>query len=137
LATSGCTPQEAETQPQESAANGPSLAEALAACVRDKGWDAEPQRDGSVIYSFPEEQRDQFTADRDACNEELGANEPPPPMNEDDAEAMFDALLETAECVRGLGYPVDEPPSRQAAVEALMQPIINLGWDPYEHAGAV
>lgn len=53
-------------------------------------------------------------------------------MTDEQAEEYFDALLEVAECVRELGYQVADPPSRQAAVEALQQNVIDLGWDPYE-----
>lgn len=78
------------------------------------------------------QQEDQYRADYDICVDQVQPDEPRPPMTEEQAETYFDALLEVADCVRGLGYQVAEPPSRQAAVEALQQPIIDLGWDPYE-----
>lgn len=52
-------------------------------------------------------------------------------MTREQAEAYDEQLFEVAECVRRAGYPVGEPPSRQAAVEALMQPIFDLGGWPY------
>lgn len=83
--------------------------------------------------AVPEEQADQFEADHDDCVNRVQPDEPPPPMNSEQADAYFDRLLDVAACVRALGYQVEEPPSRQAAVEALQQEVINLGWDPYEH----
>jgi hypothetical protein len=75
---------------------------------------------------------DQFDADDQECQELL--DDPPPSLNAQQAEQYFDALLEAAECISDLGYPVSNPPSRGAAIEALTQPIIDLdGW-PYDDA---
>jgi hypothetical protein len=125
-ACAGSAPDPAEPGP---AAN-PS--EAIAACLQEKGWDATAHPDNSVSGEVPIEQRDQYLADEEDCLDQVQPDQPRPPMSEQQAEAYFDGLLEVADCVRGLGYEVAEPPSRQAAVEALQQPIINLGWDPYE-----
>lgn len=125
----GCT-GEGEPSPVEATGGNPSVA--IAACLQEKGWDVTAHPDNSVSAEIPVQQEDQYRADYDICVDQVQPDEPRPPMTEEQAETYFDALLEVADCVRGLGYQVAEPPSRQAAVEALQQPIIDLGWDPYE-----
>lgn len=127
----GCTGTGPTPAEPDSAAN-PS--EAIATCLREKGWDVTVHPDNSISSEYPEEQDDQFMSDYENCSDQVHPDQPRPPMTEAQAEAYFDALLDVADCVRGLGYRVAEPPSRQAAVEALQQEIIDLGWDPYESA---
>lgn len=100
-------------------------------CLADKGWETEDNLDGSYRAAVPTEQIDKFNAAERECVEELGLDQPWS-LNEAQAEAYFDALLEAAECVREMGYEVADPPSRQAAIEEIMVPPIDLGWNPYE-----
>lgn len=132
VAAAGCTtgddePTETGAGPEEMA--GPAD---MVECLAGKGWEeVEVKPDGSYIAAVPAEQRSEFEAAERECIAELGLDQPWS-LNEAQAEAYFDALLEAAECVRDMGYDVAEPPSRQAAVEEIMVPPIDLGWDPYE-----
>lgn len=105
----------------------------MVGCLTDKGWKVElDEEDGGVFNPepIPDEQRDRFLADRQACVEKFGYDQLPR-WTREDAEAYYDALVEAADCVRGLGYPVPEAPSRQTVVENLMNGRLP-GWNPYE-----
>lgn len=106
----------------------------MAACLEAKGWQMEVNLDNSYSVGgdgIPEEQVEQYFTDQDDCRRQLGHDQPLPPMTRAQAEVYFEHLLAVADCVRDEGYPVGEPPSRQVAVEALMQPTIDLGDWPY------
>ncbi|HIW62414.1 MAG TPA: hypothetical protein H9881_08160 [Candidatus Stackebrandtia excrementipullorum] len=104
----------------------------MADCLTDKGWNVTAGSDGSLSAETPTEQYEQYESDREDCSAELGYDQPLPVRTAEEAEAYFDALLEAADCVRDLGYTVADPPSRQYAVEQIQQPVIDLGWDPYD-----
>lgn len=132
LATAcGGTEPEDPPAPTPSETQEDSPAALIAECLRDKGWEVKVHPDNSYsVGGIPQEQVAQFEADDQTC-QEAGDHEPPPPMTQEQAGAYYEALWEVAECVRGQGYDPGEAPSRQAAVEALMAPIIDLrGW-PY------
>jgi hypothetical protein len=101
----------------------------LVSCLIAQGWDVTANPDGSYLAAVPSDQVDRFQAAEAECIEMFRLDEP---VTESQAEAFFDALLDAAECVRELGYHVDDPPSRRSAVEEIQKPIIDLGWDPYE-----
>lgn len=106
----------------------------MAACLEAKGWEMEVHLDNSYSVGgdgIPKEQIDQYFADQDDCRRQLGHAQPIPPMTREQAEDYFEELFEVADCVRSMGYPVGEAPSRQWAVEALMQETIDLGDWPY------
>lgn len=128
----GCTDSEpdATSQPTTQATGNPS--EVVAACLQGKGWDVTAHPDNSYsVAGLPQDQVSQYEADEEACRSSAGMDQPQPPMTLRQAEEYYDALVEVADCVRDLGYQVDDPPSRRAAVEALMRPTVDLdGW-PY------
>lgn len=131
-----CTASGSESEPSSGDARPSPTSEAglMAACLQAKGWDIVVYPDDSYGIGdegIPPEQVDQYFADQDECRNGVGAGQPPPPMTEAQAGKYFDDLVAVAECVRERGYPVGDPPSRQAAIEALMQPTINLGDWPY------
>jgi hypothetical protein len=101
----------------------------LVSCLIAQGWDVTANPDGSYLAAVPSDQMDRFQADEAECIEMFRFDEP---VTQTQAETFFDALLDAAECVRELGYHVDDPPSRRFAVEEIQKPIIDLGWDPYE-----
>lgn len=129
----GCSGSQQE-EASDQATSYPPVREAvelLAECMQERGWDVEVLGDGRLSSEWPSEQADQAESDYASCEREAGLDKPRPPRSKGDAEAYFDALLEAAECVRSLGYDVEEPPSREFAVEELQNEVTDLGWDPY------
>jgi hypothetical protein len=106
----------------------------MAQCLTGKGWSARAMPDGGLeAGGAPIDQQEQFEADFDACGEKLGYHLPRAPITVERAAEIWDDFLSAADCVAGLGYHVDEPPSRTFAIEQLQQSTIRLGWHPHEH----
>jgi hypothetical protein len=106
------------------------------ACMRDKGWAVEIEGHGLAgpASGIPDAQRDAYKADLDACTAKLGYNTALPTVEE--AGDYYDKLLASAECLRGLGYEVSEPPSRQLYAETLAGGKFP-DWDPYSDVRSV
>ncbi|WP_160158445.1 hypothetical protein [Cellulomonas sp. SLBN-39] len=81
------------------------------------------------MEEVPAEQQSAFQADFDEC---LARNPLEIVKSRESAEAFYDALVATSDCVAALGYDVDEPPSREASVESMLSgSIIDPLWSPY------
>lgn len=112
--------------------------EAYFACMTDRGWQV--TRTGGEVWnggahiSVPEEQEEVFEIDDQACMRESGRSAlGAPTVSAEDAAALYDLLLPVADCVRRLGYPVTDPPSKQSFVDNLVAyPIPS--WHPYSEA---
>jgi hypothetical protein len=104
----------------------------LVRCLNDRGWETEILP-GSNTYRtvVPPEQHDQYNADIEECNIEIGVDIGPPQVTPEEASELYDILLEIADCVRDLGYNVPEAPSRQSFVEDLVSHPIP-SWHPYD-----
>lgn len=101
-------------------------------CLGEKGWEVEVSWDNSIGMSgLPPEQRDQYDADVQVCLAAFGYDEPPRPLTQEEAQDLYDAMLLVAECVRGLGYTVPDPPSKQTYAEWLTTPGGLAKWTPY------
>lgn len=135
----GCS-SEKDSPPDEESEHGAPVssqqyAELMYACLTEKGWDVELTEFGEFEASFPDDQKDAYHADSEACREEHNLDKPPPPMSRDAASEYFDLMLEAAECLKDLGHAVPEPPSREAFI-ATMTTLDPSGdfWDPYLEA---
>jgi hypothetical protein len=154
LAVAGCTPDHGPTEgppppPSPDATSATAGAGPLAIgpsdedeeayrqtwlrCLRDRGWETTVHADGSFSTQVPDDQDDVYHADFEDCQEEAGVHLPPLEVTPKYAGAVYDRLLEVAECVRDLGYHVPDPPSRQAFVDALVAYPIPA-WHPYNSA---
>lgn len=103
-------------------------------CLTERGWDVEVTAEGwgTGPAGIPNEQYDQYGADRAECESQFGYDQPSPPsLDQAAAEEQYDLLLVVAACIRDLGHPVSEPPSRQAYVEAAMENPVAV-WHPYD-----
>jgi hypothetical protein len=100
-------------------------------CLTDKGWDVTPVSDDSYEYHLPGDQTSRFEADEQACLEESGYDPAPPPLSHNEAVVVYETFLQVAQCVQSLGYPVTDPPSESAFVEALLAERI-APWNPYD-----
>lgn len=105
-------------------------------CMADRGWEVVEQHDGSFAATVPEDRRAAYDADVAACEKESGLSDLPPlAVTVQQAEQLYGYLLEVADCVRDLGYPVPDPPDRQEFVDQLVATSISP-WHPYRGAAA-
>lgn len=103
-------------------------------CMEARGWEYQDEGDGYSI-AIPEEQFEVHQTDDQECQEESGlADLGPPVVSAQEAQELYDIFLEVADCVRGLGMEVQEPPSRQAFVDSLVSYPIPI-WHPHELDG--
>lgn len=100
-------------------------------CLRDAGWDAQAdfEQDGFEIPSFTFEQRDALMKAEADCARSVGELPDEPPMSAEEIGEQYDYFVEELiPCLTERGYQVDDPPSRDAFVEAYYS---NDSWSPY------
>jgi hypothetical protein len=135
LAMVGCTATAPGT-PEPPAQPSGDFGTNMVACLMAKGWDVRTTGDGGFAppAAIPAAQYERWLAEVDACRERFGYNDVTvtPAM----ASSFYDKLVASAECLRGLGYGVSQPPSRQAFVEQFAHGEIP-GWAPYVELAAM
>jgi hypothetical protein len=128
-ATVGCSATEpiSNVDPSPSADQGINMAR----CLSAKGWAVQRDAGGgwSTISGVPAEQVNQFDSDVVDCKAEFGYDKKLE-ITAKQAEGFYDKLVASAECLRGLGFEISEPPSRQAFVETLVGGELPA-WAPY------
>ena len=92
--------------------------------MSDLGWDSVRDADGGVITSVPSEQRSAYTAARDQCLELIGASDRPVPTA-GQLKRLYEAQLDTRDCLLREGFSLPEPPSEQVFLESVG------AWSPY------
>jgi hypothetical protein len=87
----------------------------------------------------PDEQRDAASAAFSECSERIEG--PPVTLTAEVVGTYYDDLLEAAACLRDEGVEVDDPPSRDAFIDGMLNAQVNVEgahwWSPYANAGAV
>ena len=96
------------------------------ACLRDHGVSVEQSGPTGILYTGTEEQSYLWMAYFDACRAGLNIPDESTTTSADIAW-VYDFWLDQAECLRGLGYSVPDPPSRESFVENY--PVVD--WVPY------
>lgn len=124
-----CTSAAAEPSTAETPEPQRDYATTMVACLSAKGWHVERGSDGGFGADIPGDQLEQYHADRHACREENGYDDEPE-VTPELAGRFFDRLVAAAQCLRGLGYQVSDPPSRQSYVETLVNGELP-DWAPY------
>jgi len=120
LVLSGCAvavPSGSPVAPPNSLSLSPA-GDDLYECITEKGWDVTLLWDGGVEASsetIPQEQLDLYRADMAECMAEL--DQRILAMTEVEIRAAYLAELVTRECLVGLGYDVQEPPSEQTYID--------------------
>lgn len=103
-------------------------AEAVAACMRDRGFAAEVIEGGGgtwgVRHGSDPAQAEADEAAYEACDAELGAAG----ETAYDARFDYDYKLWLAECLRSEGFDIPDPPTYDAWAEAVDDP---ANWSPY------
>jgi hypothetical protein len=102
---------------------------ALAACLREAGFEAEVRTDGALEYNYgSEDQRPAFEEAQAGCYSSLGVPPAPEPLTEVEIRAQYHSLLSVRSCLMELGYAISEPPSEDVFVETWA----SGGWSPYD-----
>lgn len=115
----GCS--SAEKPPESTATSIQAWTERVASCLVDKGWtDVVVGADGQSIQSdsLRASQREAFTRDRVACEDAAGFQPGSEAPTDDDLRAQYAALVDSAACLRDLGYETSDPPSVQVWVDS-------------------
>lgn len=92
------------------------LAERMIACMEESGWEASMEWDGTIVG--PEMTKELTTQWVDAslvCGEETGFHGGE--LNDEQVQALYEQEIAEAECLRGLGYGVEQPPSLQTYID--------------------
>jgi len=126
MALAGCSGGKSATDPQPDPTS--DYATNMVNCLAAKGWDVQRNPDGTYSSRYPDEQSDQYDADVAACRAQFGYEELA--VTEEQASNFYDKLVASAECLRGLGYDISDPPSRQSYVETLVGGELP-DWAPY------
>lgn len=95
-------------------------------CLAPKGWDVRRASDGYESSVAPE-RYDQYEVDVATCQAQLSYGELVTPAV---AGRWYEQTAAGAGCLRGHGYAISEPPSREAFVEQLLAKRLPE-WDPY------
>lgn len=91
--------------------SGQEWEQALRNCLENAGWPAVDNGDGTWTWPGTENDPTGFDQAYADCEAEVGAAPPPPPRSDTEYAAMYDFMLETRDCLTGLGYSISEPPS--------------------------
>lgn len=115
---SGCTGLASEENPVSEIEGVPAapLAERTIACMKEAGWDASLDWDGTI--TGPEMTgalASQWVEAADVCGKKTGFQDPQ--LNDEQIQAVFEQEKAEAACLRMLGYQVEEPPSSQTYVD--------------------
>lgn len=107
----------------------------IAACMTDRGWSVIVDADGAIeLEGSNEQEAGRGEADFASCQADLEKSGVlptlPPSSNTDYWYAEYDRLLALAECVKGYGYPVIAPPTREQFVDDAVD-----RWHPYASLG--
>lgn len=104
----------------------------LAECLGNAGFVAEVLPDGSLRYEFgTAAQRPALEAAKAECESTFGVPPPPRPLTESELRQLYSSLVESRECLMGLGYDLPSPPSQDRFIESYqIDP-----WSPFNDLG--
>lgn len=117
LALSGCAVP-SDDPPASVSVDTPvaPLAERMIACMQESGWEASMDWDGTIIGSeMTKELSDQWIDASLVCGEETGFHDGE--LNDEQVKALYKQETTEAECLRGLGYEIEQPPSLQTYID--------------------
>jgi hypothetical protein len=107
----------------------------IAACLRDKGWDATIEWDGGMSVNVPSGDRSALQADEYACWGVFGGPPSFAPLTEAEIRALYHYWAhDLRDCLIGMGYTISEPPTEQdfIATYPRTEGIVESGpWSPY------
>lgn len=107
-------------------------AAAFIQCMADRGFEVElgdPADGDSVRSDVSAEQRPAYMAATEECDMVVGIL-PSEPLTSEEISAEYDRQLGIAQCLREIGYPVTDPPSRELYVADYNSPE-GLHWEAY------
>lgn len=130
LTVGGCTGEPSrDATPEAGATRDPQTD--VYNCMLRKGWEVVRIEFGGVGAppDLPASQFAVYDEDLRACVAEYSPGTPPP-LTAEQANANYDAAVAAAECLRGRGYVISDPPSRQAYVDEVVGGYF-ASWDPF------
>lgn len=80
----------------------------MAACLRDKGWNADSDPTAGVTATYPEVDEERFSSDFTACNREVGLSGPVL-LSERQWTALYADYIEAISCLESIGVEMPEP----------------------------
>lgn len=109
---------------------------AIAGCLRDKGWEVEVTSSGGwgIEAEFPADQESAYTAAYEECAKETGYDKIE--MTPDLASFNYDNTVRVVECLEEAGFSTPDGPTRQAYVDKVLEDPAAVPWDPYEYVPA-
>lgn len=119
--TTSLTTSTAESDPVE------EFDQRFRACLEENGFTVSLDGEGVSSVDVPEDQDEVFLQIAAECRSEAGWRLLGPPTPEELGLA-FDARIQVADCLEGLGYLVTDPPSRAAWIDSG-----GTMWDPYDN----
>jgi len=104
---------------------------AVVSCLNDSGWAVTATDTGYGIdaSAVRTDQLSAFSEDQSDCETAAGPQPGAEPMTESRASNLYAQLIESAACLRSLGYDTSEPPSESSFVDGYLRgsPV----WSPY------
>lgn len=101
-------------------------------CMDELGWEVTAHPDGGGVgFGGVADQAVGMDSAMEACTDFLGLRDMDP-FTEDFLTLQYDNNLQIADCLRGMGFAVDDPPSREVYVQ---QTIAKrwTAWNVHEH----
>lgn len=140
-----CTPG-AESRPERSTNSSGVLeseepadasVQAVAACLREKGWLVVIHDGGVGPSSLPEEQVKAYTSDMTACMSEFERDVPSPTLDRSQMVELYRKELATRECLAAQGYESPAAPPSEATYVAALASGSAPPWMAYDAVGQV
>ncbi|MBO9556721.1 MULTISPECIES: hypothetical protein [Cellulomonas] len=136
LLAAGCSTSTPDASPPPSAsaaAGADGTVHAVRDCMQAAGWDVEvveqPGGAHGLAGTYPDDQKSRYDEALATCQADNGQSSELPAMTTSDADAYYDALTTTAQCLRDEGHEPPAAPSRQAFIDAATRG--DIIWNPY------
>ncbi len=100
---------------------------AVAACLRDAGWNVKTDGLGGLSADITAGQRPAFLAARETCRATLGDPPAVVPASEAEIRARYAYFLDARDCLTALGYTIGEPPT----IERFIESYTSGPWSPF------
>ncbi|GBE22943.1 MAG TPA: hypothetical protein ENH00_01080 [Actinobacteria bacterium] len=133
VATSTTTPAATGWSYPSSEAEREAIGAKILTCMEEAGFPGREHPDGGYQFDYPPDQAEPFQDALERCETDsfgFNPNDVQPSLSDSQLKAYYEALLETATCLEGLGYEPPAAPSVSTFVESG-----GAIWHPYSVFG--